>query len=95
MGIVDEKNFLTHEEHETYKRLLNLHGFEPYHLLVEITEDQATMDMNDMNYVIILRVKVTNVENGISKIYLSKLGSQTWLSELEQDLFNNYYSKDV
>lgn len=92
MAIVDEKNFLTPEEHTIFKKLLKIHGYEPYHLLVEINEDQAPMDMNDMDYVIILKVKVTNVENGISNTYLSKLGSQTWLSELELDLQNDYYS---
>ena len=93
MAIVDEKNFLTPEEHEIYKQLLKLHGYETYHLLVEISEDQGPLDMNDMDYVIILKVKVTNVENGISKTYLSKLGSQTWLSELEDDLNDHYYSR--
>lgn len=94
MAIVDEKHFLTTEEHEIYKQLLKLHGYEPYHLLVEIKEDQGPMDMNDMDYVIILKVKVTNVENGISNTYLSKLGSQTWLAELEDDFNHDYYSKD-
>ena len=93
MTIVDEKHFLTSEEHAIYKRLLKLHGYEPYHLLVEITEDQGPMDMNDMDYIIILKAKVTNVDNGVSHIYLSKLGSQTWLAELENDFNHHHYSK--
>lgn len=95
MAIVDEKNFLTHEEHKIYKQLLKLHGYEPYHLLVEINEDQGPLDMNDMDYVIILKIKVTNVDNGISNTYLSKLGSQTWLSELEDDLTKDHFSKKL
>src|SRR5438552_7010091 len=93
MAIVDEKHFLTHEEHEHYTQLLKLHSYKPHHLLVEIKEDQSPMDMNDMDYVIILKVKVTNVDNGVSNTYLSKLGSQTWLSELESDLNHHYYSR--
>lgn len=93
MAIVDEQNLLTPEEHAIYMKLLKLHGYKPHHLLVEIGEDQGPLDMNDMDYVIILKVKITNVDNGISHTYLSKAGSKTWLSEFENDLNNHYYSK--
>lgn len=92
MGIVDEKNFLKQEEQESYQKLLRLYCYKPYDFLVEIKEDQGAMDMNDMDYVIILKVKVTHVHNGASNTYLSKLGSQTWLYELEDDFNHNYYS---
>jgi hypothetical protein len=93
MGIVDEKSFLNNEEQENYQKLLRLHHHKPYDFLVEIQEDQGPMDMNDMDYVIILKIKITHVNTGVSNTYLSKLGSQTWLHELENDFNHNYYSK--
>jgi hypothetical protein len=93
MGVVDERNFLSHEEQESYHKLLRLHSYKPHDFLVEIKEDQGAMDMNDMAYVIILKVKITHVNTGASNTYLSKLGSQTWLHELEDDFTHNYYSK--
>jgi hypothetical protein len=95
MSIVDEENLLTDEEQKAFEQLLKLHGYEPYHFLVEVTEDQGTIDMNDINYVIILKVKVTHVQNDISNTYYSQLGSRTWISEFEDDLLNKYYVKST
>jgi hypothetical protein len=92
MPIIDEGKLLTDEELKTYNQLLQLHSYKPYHFLVEVTEDQDPMDMNDIDYVIILKIKVTHVQNDISNTYLSRLDSGTWLSELENDFKNNYYS---
>lgn len=94
MSVVDEKKLLQNEELKAYEQLLKLHGYAPYHFLVEVTEDQGPMDMNDINYIIILKVKVTQVKNGISNTYISQLGSRTWLSEFEDDINNKYYEKD-
>lgn len=94
MAIVDEKNFLTPEEHKMYKQLIKRNHYKPNHLLVEVTEDQAPMDMNDMDYIIILNIKITNVETGKSNTYFSKLGSETWLSEFEQDLQREYFKAE-
>ena len=93
MSIVDEKKLLTDEEHTAYEQLLKLHGFKPYHFLIEVTEDQNPLDMNDINYVIILKIKVTQVENNKSNTYFSQLGSRTWLDEWEEDLQIKYYVK--
>jgi hypothetical protein len=91
MSVIDEEHLLTNEEREAYQQLLKLLGYEPYHFVVEVTEDQGPMDMNDINYVIILKVKVIHVENNRSKTYISQLGSRTWISEFENDLLNGYY----
>ena len=91
MSIVDEKKLFTDEEHKSYEQLLQLYGVKPFHFLVEVTEDQNTIDMNDLNYVIILKVKITHVQNNISNTYFSQLGSGTWVAEFEADLQNKYY----
>lgn len=91
MSILDEERLLTDEEREVYQELLKFHGYEPHHFLVEVAEDQDAMDMNDINYVIILKVKVIHMKNHISNIYFSKLGSETWISEFEEDLQNKFY----
>ena len=94
MTFVDEKKLLSKEEHAAYLHHLKLHGYEPHQFRVEVTEDQEPMDMNDIDYVIILNIKATYLENNISNTYISKLGSQTWISEFEDDLLNKYYFKD-
>ena len=91
MSIIDEERLLTDEEQAAYHQLLKLHGFEPHHFLLEVTEDQGPMDMNDITYIIILKVKAKNVENNKYNTYISQLGSRTWLSELEDDLLHGYY----
>lgn len=93
MSIIDEEKLLTDEERKAYQQLLKLHGYEPYHFLVEVTEDQNVIDMNDINYIIILNIKVTHVQNDISNTYFSRLGSQTWISEFENDLHNKYFTQ--
>ena len=91
MSVVDEEKLLSDEEYHAYGQLLKLHGYEPYHFLVEVTEDQGPIDMNDINYIIILKIQVTHVQNDISNTYFSKLGSRTWIAEFEDDLNNKYY----
>lgn len=92
MPIVDEEKLLNDEEHAVYHQLLQLHGYKPYHFLVEVTEDQGTIDMNDIDYVIILKIKAIHVPNDKSNTYYSQLNSRTWLSEFENDLKNKYYT---
>lgn len=93
MSIVDEKRLLTDDECEIYQQLLKLHDYKPYHFLLEVIEDQCFIDMNDINYVIMLKIKITAIHDDIEKIYYSESNSQTWLSEFENDLRNNYYIK--
>lgn len=92
MSIVDEGKLLTGEERKAYQQLLKLHGYADYQFLVEVKEDQTLIDMNDINYVIILNVKVKNVRSNISNTYFSQSGSQTWISEFEHDLHSKYYT---
>lgn len=91
MSIVDEKKLLLDEEHKLYHQLLKLYGEKPYHFIIEVSEDQNPMDMNDINYIIILKVKVTHTQKNISNTYFTQLGSQIWLAEFEQDLQNKYF----
>jgi hypothetical protein len=92
MSIVDEGKLLTDEERKAYQQLLKLHGYAEHHFLVEVKEDQTLIDMNDINYVIILNVNVKNVRSNISNTYFSQSGSQTWISEFEHDLHKRYYT---
>jgi len=94
MSILDESNLLSDEERKVYLRLLKLHGHEPHHFLLEVVEDQGAMDMNDINYVIIVKTKATHVKSQKSKTYVSRAGSATWLAEFEDDLKNGYFVED-
>lgn len=91
MAILDENNLLTEEECVTYLSLLRLHGHELHHFLLEVEEDQDAMDMNDINYVIIVKAKATHVNHGKSKVYRSQSRTGTWLEEFDQDLKSGYF----
>ncbi len=94
MAILDENNLLSEEEQDVYSQLLKLYGHEHHHFLLEITEDQRPMDMNDINYVIIIKTKATHLKHQKSKTYYSRAGLGTWLAEFEQDLKKGYFSKE-
>ena len=86
MDILDESNLLTEAEKGAYVRLLKNHGYEPKDFRLSVTEDQKPMDMNDLNYVIVVKIKATHVKSHKTKIYESRSGSGIWLGELEEDL---------
>jgi len=86
MGILDENNFLSEKEREEYHTLLKIHGHQPHHFVLEVKEDQSPLDMNDMQYVIIIKTQATHGRSQKSKTYISRAGSGTWLGEFEEDL---------
>ncbi len=94
MAILDENNLLTEDERVTYLGFLNLQGHELHHFVLEVEEDQDAMDMNDINYVIIVKVKATHVNHEKSKIYRSQAGTGVWLEEFEQDLKEGYFAQE-
>jgi len=89
--IDDKHSLLTTEETHHYHKLLKHHGHEPHHFLLEVTEDQSPMDMNDISYVIIVKTKATHLGHQKTKTYTSRAGSGTWLAEFEQDLKGGYF----
>ncbi len=91
MTILDKANLLSEEERKSYHRVLSLHGHTPDHFLLEIEEDQGPMDMNDINYVIIVKAKATHLGHQKSKTYYGRAGSGTWLAEFEKDLKEGYF----
>jgi hypothetical protein len=93
MSIIDDEHLLTRSEEKGYQDLLKLHNYKAHDFLVEVTEDQQQMDMNDLDYVIILKINVKNLESGIENTYFSKLNSQTWLTDFERDLLDRYYER--
>ncbi|MBI2707738.1 MAG: hypothetical protein HYX35_05455 [Proteobacteria bacterium] len=74
-----------------YNTLLKTHGHKPHHFVLEVKEDQSALDMNDMQYVIIIKTQATHVGSQKSKTYLSRVESGTWLSEFEEDLKKGYF----
>jgi hypothetical protein len=86
MHILDESNLLNDAEKEQYYSLLKTYGFEPHDFRVRVTEDQKPMDMNDLNYVIVVKVKATHLKSNVTKIYESSAESGIWLAEMEEDL---------
>ncbi len=95
MAILDENNILTEDESANYLLLLKLHGYELHHFLLEVEEDQDAMDMNDINYVIIVKVKATHVnQHEKSKTYRSQARTGIWLEEFEQDLKMGYFAPE-
>ena len=91
MTILDESSLLPEEERKSYKHILRLHGHELDHFLLEVAEDQRAMDMNDIQYVIIVKTKATHVKNQKTKTYYSRASSGTWLTEFEDDLKTGYF----
>ncbi len=92
MTIFDETNLLSEEERTSFYGILSLHGHESDHFLLEVEEDQGPMDMNDINYVIIVKTKATHLGHQKSKTYSSRAGSGTWLAEFEEDLKKGYFT---
>jgi len=91
MPILDENGLLSEAEKQTYSEILTIHGHEPHHFLLEIVEDQETMDMNDLSYVIIVKTTATHLEHQKSKSYRSQANTGTWLAEFEKDLKNGVF----
>lgn len=92
MAIIDRNNFLSESEQSQYEKLLNKYGHRKDDFLLEIVEDQGPMDMNDINYVIIIKTKATHIPHQKSKTYLGSAGSGTWLSQFEEDLKKGYFN---
>lgn len=95
MSIVDDEHLLTRAEQKACQDLLKLHGYKTRDFLIEVTEDQQQMDMNDLDYVIILKISVKHLGSSVKNAYFSKLNSQTWLADFERDLIDRYYEGDV
>ena len=91
MPILDENGLLSEVEKQTYSELLKIHGHEPHHFLLEIVEDQETMDMNDLSYIIIVKTTATHLELNKSKSYRSLANTGTWLAAFEKDLKNGFF----
>ena len=94
MPIVDENSLLSEPEKHAYFEILATHGHEPQHFLLEIVEDQETIDMNDLSYVIIIKTTATHLEHQKSKSYRSQAGTGTWLTEFTKDLKNGVFQAD-
>ena len=93
MPIIDESNLLSAEEKGTYGKLLKIHGHKHEHFLLEIYEDQGSMDMNDLSYVVIINTKATHIKHQKTKTYRSRAGSGSWLAEFEKDLKNGFFNR--
>lgn len=91
MGIVDEDDFLTEEDHKRYEALLKRYGFKDYDFVIEVTEDQLPMDMNDLRYIVTLKVQVTHTKTQKNRLYESPAEGGTWLTEFEEDLDNEWF----
>ncbi len=91
MPILDEDNLLTEQELKNFLRILSIHNKLPEHFLLEILEDQQSMDMNDLNYVVIISTRATHLANEKTKTYSSPANSGTWLAEFEQDMQSGYF----
>ncbi len=86
MPIIDQNNLLSEEEKKGYLRVLKLYNHELEDFLLEVVEDQGALDMNDINYVILVKTKATHIEHQKSKAYCGSADSGTWLTEFEEDL---------
>ncbi|HUX78989.1 MAG TPA: hypothetical protein VMW10_04490 [Alphaproteobacteria bacterium] len=92
MTILDSAGLLSEEEKTSYHSVLKLHGHESDHFLLEVEEDQGSIDMNDLDYVVIIKTKATHVGHQKTKAYFSRAGSATWLTEFEEDLKKGYFT---
>ncbi len=86
MHIMDEGQLLSEQEKEAYYNLLKKHHHDIHQFRLVVTEDQKPMDMNDLNYVIVVKFKVTHLKSHMTKIYESSANSGIWLGEFEEDL---------
>lgn len=91
MNILDKNNLLSPKEREHYHTLLKQYGYPHEHFVLEVMEDQAPLDMNDLQYVIIIKTSATHVKSHKSRSYTSRSGGGAWLAEFEEDLKNGYF----
>lgn len=94
MPILNENGLLSDEERETFHRILKNHNHHPDHFLIEVMEDQKSMDMNDLSYVVIVSTKATHLGSEKSKTYYSRAKSGTWLAEFEHDIKMDYFKSE-
>jgi hypothetical protein len=86
MEILDEGHFLTEGEKKTYYHLLQTHGFKPQEFKLKVSEDQRPMDINDLSYVVVVKIKAIYVKDHLTRTYENVEGSGLWLTEFEEDL---------
>lgn len=91
MAILDQNDLLSQQEREDYHVLLKTHGHESHDFLLEVKEDQSALDMNDIQYLVVIKTIATHLKSEKSKIYTSRAGSGTWLVQFEEDLKNRYF----
>jgi len=91
MAILDENHLLSEEQREAYFTLLKTYGYEPQHFVLEVLEDQGSMDMNDIQYVVIMKTQITHEKSQKSKSYISEAGSGAWVTEFEKDLKEGFF----
>ncbi len=91
MIFIDEEHLLTEEEVNAFYNHLKNYNFQPDQFRLEVTEDQDNLDMDDLNYVIIIYAKVTHIATNKTKTYRSRSKTGIWLAEFKTDLKNNYF----
>lgn len=90
--VVDISNFLKAHELEVYNKLLWTYGHLPENFHIRVEEDQSDMDMNDLNYKIIIIVETTYLPTKKSKTYSCPQGSGLWIENFEDDLKSGHFA---
>lgn len=86
MEITDQEHFISETDWQDFKEVLQKQHLSPHDFSIEITEDQDEMSMEDLEYVIMLYVKITYLPSAKTRTYISPQNSGLWIKELEDDL---------
>ena len=88
----DAFNLLKSHEVETYNKILWVYGHLPENFRIKVEEDQSGMDMNDLNYKIIITVETTYLPTKKMQTYRCPQGSSLWLENFENDLKSGHFA---
>lgn len=88
----DVSHFLKDHELEVFNKLLWTYGHLPENFQITVEEDQSDLDMNDLNYKVIITVETVYLPTKKSKTYRCPQGSGLWIERLEEDLKSGHFA---
>lgn len=90
--VYDVSRLLKDHELAVYNKLLWTYGHLPENFQIKVEEDQSGMDMNDLNYKIIITVETVYLPTKKAQTYTCPQGSGLWIESLEEDLKSGHFA---
>lgn len=93
MSLIDKEKLLPNEDIVAYKAMLKSYGIPQADFEIHVAEDQDEIDMEDLDYVVMLYITISHKPTGIHKTYCVAQDSDVWIHEWSQDIKKDFYKK--